>query len=145
MDLKRLNELAPKRKRRKRLGCGPGSGHGKTACRGQNGQGSRSGGLKHLFEGGAMPFFRKVPKRGFSNYPHKILWEEVNVESLNIFEANTVVTTELLMETRLVRRKLPIKILGNGEIDRALTVQAGKFTKTAQEKIEKAGGKVEVI
>ncbi len=147
MDLQRLKELAPKRRRRKRVGCGPGSGHGKTACRGHKGQKSRSGGArpKHSFEGGSMPLFRRVPKRGFSNAPHKKVFEYVNVGSLAVFEAGTEVTAELLRARRLVRRNHPVKILGEGELDRPLTVKAAAFTKSAREKIEKAGGKAEVV
>ena len=144
MDLKRLNELAPKQRKRKRIGCGPGSGKGKTSGRGHKGQKSRSGGARPLFEGGQMPLFRRVPKRGFSNYPHKKFYTHVNVESLNIFDADTVVTVELLMEKRLIRRRLPVKVLGNGELRKPLTVNAAAFTKTATRKIEEAGGKAEV-
>lgn len=89
--------------------------------------------------------FRRVPKRGFSNEPHKVIYECVKLEKLAIFEPKATVTPELLREKRLVRRQLPIKILGNGEIDRPLTVKANAFTKSALDKIEKAGGKAEVI
>jgi large subunit ribosomal protein L15 len=145
MDLSKLNELAPKKKSRKRLGCGPGSGHGKTSGRGHKGSKARSGGKKRLFEGGSMPLFSRLPKRGFSNFRHMDVFEEVKVCDLNAFEPDTVVTSELLIEKRIIRRKLPVKVLGNGTIDRPLTVQAAKFTKSAIEKIENVGGKVEVV
>lgn len=146
MDLKKLNELVQKKQDKKRVGCGPGSGHGKTSCRGHNGSKSRSGGRRGgTFEGGPMPLFRKIPKRGFSNYLHKDFFEVVNVEDLNAFEPGTEITPEVLRATRVVRRNLPIKILGNGTIDRALTVKAAAFTKSAIEKIQSAGGQVEVV
>lgn len=145
MDLKRLNELAPARKRCKRLGAGPGTGHGKTAGRGHKGQKARSGGRKANFEGGRMPLFRKIPKRGFTNAVHKDFFEIVNVGSLNAFDADTLITPVLLKDAGLVTKRLPVKILGEGEIDRPLTVHAAKFSKSAVEKIEKAGGKVEVV
>ena len=145
----RLHELkavpgatrAPKRK-----GRGTATGQGKTAGRGMNGQNSRSGGGVRLgFEGGQMPLYRTIPKRGFTN-----IWGTeyaiVNVKDLNRFEDGTEVTPELLKEAGLVKKMLDgVKILGDGAVEKKLTVKASKFTKTAQEKIEAAGGKVEVI
>ncbi|MFA4987792.1 MAG: 50S ribosomal protein L15 [Candidatus Brocadiia bacterium] len=146
MDIKKVNELAPPRTHRKRVGCGLGSGHGKTSTRGHKGQKARTGGAKpaEYFEGGTMPHFRRLPKRGFSNYPHKTTYEPINLSSLKVFDANTVVTREMLVEAHIVRTNLPVKILGGGEIDRALTVHVAAFSETARAKIEKAGGKVEV-
>lgn len=132
---------APKRK-----GRGTATGQGKTAGRGMNGQKSRSGGGTRLgFEGGQMPLYRRLPKRGFTN-----IWGTeytiINVEELNRFEAGTVITQEVLEESGLVKQvKDGIKVLGQGNINVALTVKADKFSKSAVEKIEAAGGKAEVI
>ena len=148
----KLNELRPNEgggsKSRKRLGRGIGSGLGKTSGRGHKGQNARSGGgVRPGFEGGQMPLFRRLPKRGFTNIFAKE-FAIVNVEQLNRFDDNTVVTPDLLFEEGLVKKSKAtdgIKILGNGEISTKITVQAHKFSKTAAEKIEAAGGKVEVI
>lgn len=145
----RLHELRPAEgtnKSRKRVGRGPGSGLGTTAGRGMNGQNSRSGGgVRPGFEGGQMPLFRRIPKRGFKNR-NRIIWTTVNVEDLNAFEANTVVTPELLIEVGMVKKfNDGIKVLGDGELKVGLTVKANKFTQSAIEKIEAAGGKAEVI
>ena len=124
-----------------------GSTHSrKRKGRGMNGQNSRSGGGVRLgFEGGQMPLYRRLPKRGFNNKWAKE-YATVNVGDLNRFEANTEVTPELLREVGLVKQVIDgVKILGDGELDRALTVKAVKFTKTAAEKINAAGGKAEVI
>jgi len=131
----------------KRLGRGIGSGLGKTSGRGQKGQKSRSGGGKGPhFEGGQTPLQRRLPKRGFTNIFKKV-YNEVKLEALNRFEEGTVVTPELMMEAGIVRRigSDLIKVLGDGNIEKALTVQAHGFTKSAAAKIEAAGGKVEVI
>ncbi len=146
----KLHELRPAKgavKTRKRVGRGTGSGLGTTAGRGSNGQNSRSGGgVRPGFEGGQMPLYRRLPKRGFTNVFAK-RYNEVNVDKLNIFENGTVVTPELLKETGVVKKieKNGIKILGNGNLERNLTIQAQKFTKSATEKIEAAGGKAEVM
>ena len=130
----------------KRVGRGRSSGHGKTSCRGHNGEGQRSGRTsKRGFEGGQMPLYRRIPKRGFTN-----IWGTeytvLNVEDLNRFDADTVVTPELMKEIGMVKQvKDGIKILGNGTLEKNLTVKAHKFSKTAVEKIESAGGKAEVI
>jgi len=131
---------APKRK-----GRGTGSGNGTTAGRGMNGQNSRSGGGVRLgFEGGQMPLYRRLPKRGFNN-KWATVYTTINVEDLNRFEAGTVVTQEVLEEAGIVKQVQDgIKVLGNGELKVALTVVADKFSGTAVEKIEAAGGKAEV-
>lgn len=130
----------------KRVGRGHGSGNGKTAGKGHKGQKARSGGGVRLgFEGGQTPLARRLPKRGFTNFNRKE-YAIVNVESLNRFDAGTEVTPELLVESGLVRKELDgIKILGQGELEKSLTVKANKFSKSAVTVIEQAGGKAEVI
>ncbi len=146
MKLHELRAVPGATKAPKRKGRGTASGQGTTAGRGMNGQKSRSGGgVRPGFEGGQMPLYRRIPKRGFTN-----IWgteyAEVNVEDLNKFEAGTVVTPEMLKEAGLVKKLLDgVKVLGNGNLEKNLTVQAHKFSKTAVEKIEAAGGKAEVI
>ena len=146
MKLHELKAAGGPTKNPKRKGRGTGTGNGTTAGRGMNGQKSRSGGGVRLgFEGGQMPLYRRLPKRGFTN-----IWGTeytvLNVDALNKFEAGTVVTPEMLKEAGLVKQvKDGIKILGDGKLEKNLTVQAHKFTKTAVEKIESAEGKVEVI
>jgi large subunit ribosomal protein L15 len=130
----------------KRVGRGTSSGHGKTSGRGQNGQNSRSGGgVRPGFEGGQNPLFRRVPKRGFNNYNFQTKYAVINVSDLNRFEDGAVVTPEILKEIGLVKKQLDgIKVLGNGTLEKKLTVKASVFSKTAKEKIEKTGGKAEV-
>jgi large subunit ribosomal protein L15 len=130
---------------RKRLGRGPGSGHGKTAGRGNKGQRSRSG-YRHQrgFEGGQMPLHRRVPKRGFTNI-FRVEYDIVNLSDLDRFEAGQAVTPETLAGLRLARKSRLVKILGDGEIGKALTVSAHKFSASAQAKIEAAGGRCEVL
>jgi large subunit ribosomal protein L15 len=130
---------------KKRLGRGPGSGHGKTAGRGNKGQKSRSG-YRHQrgFEGGQMPLHRRVPKRGFTNI-FRIEYDIVNISDLDRFEAGAAVTPETLAGMRLARKTRPVKILGDGAITRALTVSAHKFSAGARAAIEAAGGRCEVI
>lgn len=145
----KLHELkAPQgaNKSPKRVGRGTGSGLGKTSARGQKGQNSRSGGgVRPGFEGGQMPLFRRLPKRGFTNIFAKE-YATINLDRLSCFEDGTVVTPELLVEKKIVKKlKDGVKILGNGNMDKKLTVKAAKFSKTAIEKIEAAGGKAEVI
>ncbi|MDD6920145.1 MAG: 50S ribosomal protein L15 [Eubacteriales bacterium] len=146
MKLHEFTAVAGSTKNRKRRGRGTATGQGKTSGRGMNGQNSRSGGgTRPGFEGGQMPLYRRVPKRGFNNKWRKE-FETVNVEQLNRFENGTVVTPELLIECGLVKQVQDgIKILGNGNIEKNLTVQANKFTGAALEKIEAAGGKAQVI
>ena len=145
----KLNELkAPQGATRapKRKGRGTATGQGKTAGRGMNGQNSRSGGGVRLgFEGGQMPLYRRLPKRGFKNVWAKE-YSIINVEDLNQFKAGTEVNQQLLEEVGMLKQvKDGIKVLGNGELKVALTVKANKFTKSAVEKIEACGGKAEVI
>lgn len=145
----KLHELRPAKgavKNRKRIGRGTGSGTGTTAGRGSNGQNSRSGGgVRPGFEGGQMPLFRRIPKRGFKNR-NKVEWTIVNIETLNAFENGTEITPALLIETGIIKKTNDgVKILGNGELNKKLNIKANKFTKSALEKIEAAGGKAEVI
>lgn len=144
----RLAELKPApgaEKREKRLGRGPGSGHGKTCGKGHKGQRARSGGgTPPWFEGGQMPLYRRVPKKGFFHLKRE--YAIVNVRDLNRFQDETTVTPELLKDVGMVKRSgRPIKILGDGELERKLTVQAHAFSKSALQKIQTAGGKAEVI
>jgi len=145
----KLHELRPAKgavKNRKRIGRGTGSGTGTTAGRGSNGQNSRSGGgVRPGFEGGQMPLFRRIPKRGFRNR-NKVEWTIVNIEALNTFENGTEITPALLLENGIIKKTNDgVKILGNGELNKKLNIKANKFTKSALEKIEAAGGKAEVI
>lgn len=145
----KLHELKPNpnsSRERKRLGRGTATGQGKTAGRGQDGQKSRSGGgVRPGFQGGQMPLYRRLPKRGFTNI-FGTVYAAINVDVLNNFDDGTEITPELLKKTGLVKQQLDgIKILGNGELTKKLTVKANKFSKSAVEKIEAAGGKVEVI
>lgn len=142
-----LHDLSPTQgshRNRKRIGRGPGSGTGKTAGRGQKGQKARSGGSVHpRLEGGQMPLIRRIPKRGFTN-PNRTSFQAVNVRDLARFEAD--VTPEILSQAGLVgSAKLPVKVLGTGDIEKALTVTAHAFSASARKKIEAAGGSVTVI
>lgn len=130
-----------------RKGRGTGSGNGKTGGHGHKGQNARAGGgVRPGFEGGQMPFYMRIPKRGFNNKVFANHYVEVSVSDLNVFEDGTVVTPELLEEKGVVKKLLDgVAILGNGELSKKLTVKASKFTKTASAKIEAAGGKVEVV
>jgi large subunit ribosomal protein L15 len=130
---------------RKRVGRGPGSGHGKTAGRGNKGQQSRTG-YRHQrgFEGGQMPLHRRLPKRGFTNI-FRVEYDVVNLSQLDRFDAGAAVTPETLAAARLSGSRRPVKILGDGAIGKALTVSAHKFSASAQAKIEAAGGRCEVI
>lgn len=132
---------------KKRVGRGSGSGLGKTSGRGQKGQKARSGGsINPVFEGGQLPLYRRIPKRGFSNAKFKTVYAVINVEDLNVFEDGTVVTPALLKDTGLVKKQLDgIKVLGNGKLEKKLTIQASKFSASALEKIKEAGSKAEVI
>lgn len=145
MNLSELKPGAPK-KPAYRKGRGPGSGNGKTAGRGHKGQKARSGGGVRLgFEGGQMPFYRRVPKRGFTNIFAKT-YTEVNLSDFEVFDNDTVVNAELLKNKRIIKKVNDgIVVLGTGELSKNLTIQAARFTKAAQEKIEAAGGKVEVV
>ena len=145
----RLDELKPaagSSKKRKRVGSGDGSGHGKTSCRGHKGQGARSGGnVQPGFEGGQMPLQRRLPKRGFHN-PFRIEMSVVNLGQLESFPAGVEVTPESLSQHGLLTGKQRrVKILGEGTLSKALTVKAHGFSAKAKEKIEAAGGKAELI
>ena len=147
----KLQTLAPapnSQKEAKRIGRGIGSGLGKTSGKGQKGKNSRSGGgVRPGFEGGQMPLIRRLPKRGFNNADFDKEYNIINVSDLNRFKDNTVVTVELLKEENIIRKIAPygLKVLGNGNIDKKLTVKASKFSATASEKIIQAGGKIEVL
>ena len=132
---------------KKRVGHGPGSGLGKTSGRGQKGQKARSGGsINPVFEGGQLPLYRRLPKRGFSNYPFKKEYAVINLSDLNVFEDGTVVTPAFLKERGIVKKQLSgIKVLGEGQLEKKLTVQAHKFSKNAIDKINESGSKAEVI
>ena len=146
----KLNNMAPApgaKTQSKRLGRGIGSGLGKTSGKGHKGQWARSGGgVRPGFEGGQMPLVRRIPKRGFNNI-YKKEYSIVNVSDLEKFENGTVVTAELLLETSVLSKVEPygLKVLGNGTLTKKLEVKANKFTKSAAEIIEKAGGKAEVL
>ena len=132
---------------KKRVGRGSGSGLGKTSGRGQKGQKARSGGsINPVFEGGQLPLYRRIPKRGFTNAKFKTVYAVINLADLNVFEDGTVVTPALLKDTGLVKNQLDgIKVLGNGKLEKKLTIQANKFSASALEKIKEAGSKAEVI
>jgi large subunit ribosomal protein L15 len=145
----RIHDLSPRqgsKKNRKRVGRGVGSGHGRTSCRGHKGQKARSGGtIVPGFEGGQMPLQRRLPKRGFINIFRKEM-AVVNVKDLNRFEASAVVDLEALKNAGLVRKaEGEVKVLGKGDLAQALTVKVNGISKTAKEKIESAGGKVELL
>lgn len=146
MDLSNLKYAKGSRKPRKRVGRGDGSGHGGTSCRGHKGQMSRAG-AKHKawFEGGQMPLQRRVPKRGFTNI-FKVEYQVVNLQDLERLGDVTTVDPALLYEKRLVRKKnVPVKILGEGTIDKKLEIAANAFSKSAKEKIEAAGGRITIV
>ena len=146
----KLHELRPSEgafKTSKRLGRGTGSGLGKTSGKGHKGQNARSGGgVRPGFEGGQLPLFRRLPKRGFSNAMFKVEYATINVSDLEKFEDGAVVTPELLKEMGILKKQLAgVKVLGNGELTKKITVKAHKFSASAKEKIEAIGGKAEVI
>ncbi len=147
MKLHELKYTEGAKHSKKRIGRGAGSGQGRTAGKGIDGQNSRSGGGVRLgFEGGQNPLYRRLPKRGFSNAPFKKEYAIINIEQLNRFNDGDVVSTELLLETGLVSKELDgIKVLGNGTLDKKLTVKAHKFSKSAVAAIEEKGGSVEVL
>ena len=148
MELHNLTPTPGSNKKSFRVGRGIGSGIGKTSGKGHKGQNARSGGgVRPGFEGGQLPLIRKLPIRGFNNYNFDKVYSIVNVGDLEIFEANTVITEELLYVNRVIGKMQPygLKVLGDGELSKPLIIQAKKFTASAVEKIEKAGGKAEVI
>jgi large subunit ribosomal protein L15 len=147
VGLHNLKPAAGSVRNRKRVGRGPGSGLGKTAGRGEKGQKSRSGfARKPGFEGGQMPLHRRVPKRGFTNSPFRKEYACVNLGRLEVFEAGTIVTPELLVKQGIVKRLLGgLKVLADGQLTKALTVHAHRFSGKAQERIASLGGKAELI
>ena len=132
---------------KKRVGRGSGSGLGKTSGRGQKGQKARSGGgVNPVFEGGQLPLYRRIPKRGFKNAMFKTRYAVINVEELNAFEDGTVVSPALLKESGIIKNQLDgVKVLGNGKLEKKLTIQANKFSTSALDKIKESGSKAEVI
>lgn len=145
----KLHELSPAPgsvRERKRVGRGHGSGHGKTSGKGHKGQKARSGGgVRRGFEGGQMPLYRRIPKRGFTNI-FKTRYAIINISDLNAFDNNAVVDAQVLVDAGLINKTYDgVKVLGNGELNKSLTVKAAAFSETAKAKIEAAGGKAEVI
>jgi large subunit ribosomal protein L15 len=145
----KLNDLSPikgSKKGKKRVGRGEGSGHGKTSCRGHKGQRSRSGAsIRPGFEGGQMPLQRRLPKRGFTNI-FKKEYELLNIRDLSRFDNNTSLDIDLLKSSGLIKdSRSRIKLLGNGEISHSLTIKVHKVSRSAKEKIEAAGGKIDLI
>ncbi len=145
----RIHDLSPaegSRKKRKRVGRGPGSGHGKTACRGHKGQNSRSGGgVRPGFEGGQMPIHRRLPKRGFTNLFKKEYFL-VNLDDLKNFEENRVIDREALHAAGLIKKSTgEVKLLGGGEISSPVVIKVDKVSRSARQKIEAAGGKIEIV
>ena len=147
MKLHELEKNIGAKQAKKRVGRGPGSGLGKTSGRGQKGQKARSGGsINPVFEGGQLPLYRRLPKRGFSNHLFKTEYAIINVSELNKFEDGAVVTPALLKEKGIIKKQLKgIKVLGNGTLEKKLTIQAHKFSTSALEKIKESGSKAEVI
>ena len=146
MKLENLSRT-PERKATKRVGRGAGSGMGKTSTRGENGQKSRSGAsIKPWFEGGQSPLYRRIPKRGFNNARFRIEFATINLSDLNKFNDGDVVTLELLKEKGIIKKELcGLKVLGNGTLEKKLTIKANRFSSSAVTKIENAGGTAEVI
>jgi large subunit ribosomal protein L15 len=147
MNIEELKPAKGSKKKNKRVGRGPGSGHGKTSCRGHKGQKSRSGGTKGPgFEGGQMPLHRRLPKRGFSNHPFRKEYSTINLKVLAKIEDVDTITPDILVEKGIIKDlKDGLKILGDGELSRPLTVKAQAFSASALEKINAGGGKAEVI
>ena len=145
MNLDSMKPPKGSRQRRKRLGRGPGSGLGKTSARGHKGQRSRTGGKSKVgFEGGQMPMARRLPKHGFKN-PFRVTYQVVNLVDLNRFEAGAAIDPDQMRTVGLAIRRMPVKVLGQGKLERALTVRAHAFSKSAVAAIEAAGGKTEVL
>ncbi len=147
MKLHELEKNPGAKQEKRRVGRGPGSGLGKTSGRGEKGQNARSGGgVNPVFEGGQLPLYRRLPKRGFSNHRFKVEYAVINLDDLNRFEDGTVVTPALLKEMGIVKKQLcGIKVLGEGKLEKKLTIQANKFSSSALEKIKESGSKAEVI
>ena len=150
MMIHEITEKVGKHKARKRIGRGVGSGSGKTSGRGQKGAGSRSGfggSINATYEGGQMPYFRRIPKRGFSNYHFRTEYAVVNLKALEArFDSGAEVNPEMLLKMGMIGdNKMPVKVLGEGELSKKLNVSAAAFSASAREKIEKAGGSATVI
>ena len=147
MKLNELQKNPGATHRRRIVGRGRGSGLGKTSGKGEKGQNARSGGgVRPIFEGGQTPFYARVPRKGFNNANFAIRYAVVNLSDLNRFEDGTVVNPTLLKETGLIKKQLAgIKVLGNGKLEKKLTIQAHQFSKSAKEKIEASGSKIEVM
>ena len=147
MKLHELERKVGSTHSKKRVGRGPGSGLGKTSGRGQKGQKARSGGsINPVFEGGQLPLYRRIPKRGFSNAKFKTRYAVINLKDLNGFEDGAVVTPALLKDAGIIKNQLDgIKVLGTGKLEKKITIQASKFSASAMEKIKEAGSKAEVI
>ena len=147
MKLHELEKNIGATQAKKRVGRGSGSGLGKTSGRGQKGQKARSGGsINPVFEGGQLPLYRRLPKRGFTNGKFRTRYAVINLKDLNVFENGTLVTPALLKEKGIIKNQLDgIKILGEGKLEKNLTIQANKFSTTALEKIKESGSKAEVI
>lgn len=145
-SLENLHPAPGSNKNKKRLGRGPGSGKGGTSGKGHKGQKARkSGNVRAGFEGGQTPMYRRLPKRGFKN-PSRIEYNPINLDALNVFDAGTVVTAELLAQGGLLRKPdMPVKLLGRGQLNKALTIKLHKMSGAAKAAVEKAGGKVEEI
>ena len=146
MNLSQAKSEWTAHKKRRRVGRGEGSGWGKTAGRGHNGQKSRSGGsIKLTFAGGTTAFFRRIPKIGFTNKRFKVIYRTINVSALEVFDNDTEVTADLLLQKGMIKKGVSkVKILGNGELSKKLTVVAAKFTGSASSKIEATGGTAQV-
>ncbi len=147
MKIEDLKPAKGSRRKSKRVGRGPGSGHGKTSCKGHKGQKSRSGGTKGPgFEGGQMPLQRRIPKRGFSNHPFRKEFAVINLKVISAIEGAETITPELLLERGIIKDfKSGLKVLGDGDLARPVTVKAHAFSSSAREKIISSGGKAEVI
>jgi len=147
MHLHQLYPFPEERKNRKRIGRGGGSGHGSTAGKGHKGQNARAGGgVPAGFEGGQMPLQRRLPKRGFKNYPFRVRYEVINLALLvAAFEGKSAISIDDIYERGLAKAGCPVKILGDGELSSAITVEAHKFSASAMEKIQKAGGQAKAL
>ena len=147
MKLIELKSAKGSRRKKKEVGRGPGSGHGKTSCRGNNGQGQRAGkGHRAGFEGGQTPIYRRLPKYQTNERPNKLIWAVVNLDDLEKLSASKVITPELLLEKGIINNLNDgLRVLGNGEIKFSTTIKAHHFSSSAKEKIEAAGGKCELI
>ncbi|HEX5132837.1 MAG TPA: 50S ribosomal protein L15 [Candidatus Krumholzibacteria bacterium] len=146
MDLSSLKPAAGAKKKRKRIGCGPGSGHGKTATKGHKGTQARSGNTSHAwYEGGQMPLQRRIPKRGFTNI-FRVAYQVINLSDLERFSADATVDIDALLESGLIRHlNNPVKLLADGELKKPLKITVHKCSKKAKEAVEKAGGQVNLV